>query len=264
MLPQRGLRAHPGKPSRFRAAVLRIGKWVSSDTPRRVGPGHGCQQWPMVRAHRSLQAPIAAEGLPARGKVFFRPSQNGNRVILKIAAFVLPLGLDTLAIAIALGLRGLRPWRPALTFAIFEGFMPILGIVLARVVGLRFETAAVVIGGIILIGIGFHSFREAIDSERELKTISFSSLRSTFLAGLAISTDELAIGFPLGASQLPVATVLIAIAVQTLFVTALGIAAGNRVSAALGLRASRYAGIAAGIAFSAVGVWLIAEKVLAS
>jgi putative Mn2+ efflux pump MntP len=51
-------------------------------------------------------------------------------MILKIVAFVLPLGLDTLAISIALGLRGSTPWRPALTFAVFEGLMPILGIVL--------------------------------------------------------------------------------------------------------------------------------------
>jgi putative Mn2+ efflux pump MntP len=183
-------------------------------------------------------------------------------VILKIVAFVLPLGLDTLAIAIALGLRGFRPWRPALTFAIFESFMPILGVVLARIVGLRFETAAVVVGGIILIGLGFRAIQDARTHEEDVSAISFDSLRSTFLAGLAISTDELAIGFPLGASRLPIAAVLIAIAVQTLFVTAAGIVVGNRVGLALGLRASRSAGIAAGVAFSAVGLWLIVEQTL--
>lgn len=141
--------------------------------------------------------------------------------------------------------------------------MPIFGIALARFVGLRFESAAVVIGGIILIGIGFRAFREAVGHEAEVDAISFTSLRSTILAGLAISTDELAIGFPLGASRLPIATVLVAIAAQTLFVTAVGISIGNRVGSALGLRASRYAGVAAGIAFSAVGLWLILEAVLA-
>ena len=184
-------------------------------------------------------------------------------VALKIVAFVLPLGLDTLAIAIALGLRDLSPWRPAFTFATFEGIMPIFGIVLARIVGLRFETAAVVMGGIILIGIGVHAIREAMLGEEGTEGVSFSSFRASFVSGLAISTDELAIGFPLGASGLPIATVLIAIAVQTLFVTALGIALGNRVGSALGRRASRYAGVAAGIAFSAVGLWLIIEVFLA-
>ena len=145
-------------------------------------------------------------------------------VVLRIVAFVLPLGLDTLAIAIALGLRGLSPWRPALIFAIFEGIMPVFGIVLARIVSLRFEIAAVVVGGMILIGIGFNMIREATLGEEGAEGLSFSSFRASLAAGLAISTDELAVGFPLGASGLPITTVLIATAAQALFVTALGIA----------------------------------------
>ncbi len=141
--------------------------------------------------------------------------------------------------------------------------MPIFGMVLARIIGLRFETAAVVMGGVILIGVSFHASHEAMSGGKGAEGLSFGSLRASFVAGLAISTDELAIGFPLGASGLPLATVLIAIAVQTLFVTALGIAVGNRLGSALGLRASRYAGVAAGIAFSAVGLWLILEVVFA-
>jgi len=183
-------------------------------------------------------------------------------VILTIVAFVLPLGLDTLAISIALGLRGFRPWRPALTFAVFEGVMPIFGIALARLVGVRFETVAAVIGGIILIGIGIHAIREALEGVEEIENVSFNSLRSSFLAGAAISMDELAIGFPIGASGLPVVPVLIAIAIQALIVTAFGIAIGRRVGSDRGGRASQYAGIAAGVIFSLVGLWLIAERVV--
>jgi hypothetical protein len=36
----------------------------------------------------------------------------------RIAAFVLPLGLDTLALAVALGLRGMKPLKPAMVFAV--------------------------------------------------------------------------------------------------------------------------------------------------
>jgi putative Mn2+ efflux pump MntP len=120
----------------------------------------------------------------------------------------------------------------------------------------------VVLGGIILIGVGIHTIREASEVEKEIEHVSFGSVRSSFLAGLAISTDELAIGFPMGASRLPIPTVLMAIALQAFFVTALGIAIGNRFGSGLGLRASRYAGMAAGIVFSLVGMWIIAERVL--
>src|SRR4029077_12325620 len=106
----------------------------------------------------------------------------------KIAVFVFPLGLDTLALAIALGPRGFRPWRPALIFLGFEGAMPLFGIGLARLVSRRFETAAVVAGGIMLVVLGIHSVWEAFSGakEKELERISFSSLRSFLPAGLAI------------------------------------------------------------------------------
>jgi putative Mn2+ efflux pump MntP len=180
---------------------------------------------------------------------------------LKIAAFVFPLGLDTLALAIALGLRGFRPWRPALIFSAFEGVMPLFGIGLARLVTRRFETAAVVTGGIILVALGIHSVREAFRGEK-VEHISFSSLRSLLTAGLAISTDELAIGFPLGASDLPIPVVLITIVCQTLLLASFGVIVGNRVRSGLAQNASRYAGISAGIVFALVGLWLIVERVV--
>jgi len=177
---------------------------------------------------------------------------------LKILAFVIPLGLDTFALAIALGLHGIRPLRPAVVFAIFEGVMPLFGIALARVVSERFATEATILGGVILLGIAAHAFYEGLRNEEDVKQVSFGSLRSAVLGGVAISTDELAAGFPLGASGLPVGLVLLAIVVQTLIFATLGVAIGNRVRANLARAASRYAGIAAGVAFAAVGLWLIA------
>ncbi|HXW55407.1 MAG TPA: manganese efflux pump [Candidatus Cybelea sp.] len=178
----------------------------------------------------------------------------------KIFAFVFPLGLDTLALAIALGLRGFPPWPAVLLFSIFETAMPVFGISLALFVSPRVETAAVVIGGIVLIAVGAHAVREALRGEKEVEQISFGSARSLLLAGLAISTDELAAGFPLGVSGLPVPGVLITIGVQTVLLTLLGVAIGNRARRGLAARASRYAGVAAGIAFTAVGLWLIAGR----
>lgn len=179
----------------------------------------------------------------------------------KIFAFVIPLGLDTLALSIALGLRGFRPWRPALLFTVFETAMPVFGIALARAVSVRFVTETVVTGGIVLMGVGIHAVWEAIRGEDQAERVSFGSMRSIVLAGLAISTDEIAAGFPLGVSGLPIGAVLITIAVQTMFFTALGIGVGNHVRANVAKKASRCAGIGAGVVFAAVGVWLILERI---
>ena len=50
---------------------------------------------------------------------------------LKIAALVVPLGLDTLAVAIVLGIAGFPPHlrlRLSLFFAAFETAMPLIGV----------------------------------------------------------------------------------------------------------------------------------------
>jgi putative Mn2+ efflux pump MntP len=183
-------------------------------------------------------------------------------VAVRISAFVIPLGFDTFAVAVALGLRGLRPLRPALCFALFETAMPLIGILVGRYVGLRFETLAVYIGAIILIGIGIHTLRETLERDNETASLSFESVRGTLLAGLGISTDEIAMGFPLGALGLPIVAVLTAIAVQAFFVTAAGILLGRRIGTALGRMASRIAGIVAGVAFLLLGIYLLLERML--
>ena len=181
---------------------------------------------------------------------------------LRIATFVIPLGFDTFAVAVALGLRGLHPLRPALLFALFETAMPLIGILVGRYVGLRFGILAVYIGAIILIGIGIHTLRETLERNKETVSLSFESLRGILLAGLGISTDEIAMGFPLGALGLPIVAVLAAIAVQAFFATVIGILTGHRIGTALGRRTSRIAGLAAGVAFLLLGSYLLVERIV--
>jgi manganese efflux pump family protein len=179
--------------------------------------------------------------------------------MLTILAFVVPLGFDTLAIAIALGLRRVDPLRPAVTFAIFEMVMPLVGIFLGYLVGGRFETPAVVLGGIVLIGVAAYIFKEALEAEDESKALSFDSVRAAAVAGFGISMDELAIGFPMGASGLPLVATLTAIGLQAFLVTVLGIVVGRRLGGYFGHRTSRAARFIAAGAFALLGLSLVAE-----
>ncbi len=178
---------------------------------------------------------------------------------LEIAAFVVPLGLDTFAVAVALGLRGVRPFRPAVTFAFFEAVMPLIGLLLGRVVGERFETPAVLLGGAVLLAVAAHMLKEALEND-EAGNLSFTSVRTALFAGFGISMDELAIGFPMGTSDLPIARTISAIAVQTVVVTYAGISVGNRLGIKLGNRTSRFAGFVAAAAFALLGTYIIAAR----
>ncbi|HET9001166.1 MAG TPA: manganese efflux pump, partial [bacterium] len=184
------------------------------------------------------------------------------RVALRIATFVIPLGFDTFAVAVALGLRGLYPLRPALLFTLFETAMPLFGLVVGRYVGLRFGALAVYIGAIIIIGLGVHTLRETLADGGEAGALSFESVRGILLAGSAISTDEIAMGFPLGALGLPIVVVLAAIAAQGFFATVTGILIGRRIGTALGRRTSRIAGLSAGVAFLLLGSYLLVERMV--
>jgi putative Mn2+ efflux pump MntP len=166
----------------------------------------------------------------------------------------------TLAIAIALGLQGQRPLRPALLFVVFETTMPLIGIIIGRVVGLWFETPAAYLGGLILLAVGLHTMREARYRDKEVQSFSLDSLHGIILAGFGISMDEIAIRFPLGALRLPIAAVLGAIAIQTFLVTAGGILVCRKISQRLGMQTSRVAGIGAGAAFFLLGTYLILER----
>ena len=92
-----------------------------------------------------------------------------------VLAFVLPLGLDTLAIAITLELQGHRSLRPALVFVVFETTVPLIGIAIGRVVGLWFETPAAYLGGLILLAVGLHTIREARHRKDEMRSFALDS-----------------------------------------------------------------------------------------
>jgi putative Mn2+ efflux pump MntP len=179
---------------------------------------------------------------------------------LKIIAFVIPLGFDTAAVAVLLGLRGIRPLGPALTFAVFEAVMPLVGLWSGRMIGVRYETMATVLGGLILLGVAGHLLKEVLEQEDETADFSFSTMRTAALAGLGISMDELAVGFPMGTIGLPIPQTIAAIAVQTFVVTYVGILAGKRLGAKLGRKTSRVAGLVAAAAFAILGGYLIAQQ----
>jgi putative Mn2+ efflux pump MntP len=181
-------------------------------------------------------------------------------VILKIAAFVIPLGFDTLAVAIALGLRRVAPLRPAIAFAFFEAFMPVVGLILGYFIGARFVSVAAITGGVVLLGVAAYIFKEFLDDDDESESMSFSTIRGAMLAGVAISLDELAIGFPMGTIGVPIVETLVAIAVQAFVITFAGIAIGKKLGEAFGKRAAKIALLCSAICFAALGAYLIAQR----
>jgi putative Mn2+ efflux pump MntP len=183
-------------------------------------------------------------------------------MLIKIAALVVPLGLDTFAVAAALGATGVEASerrRVTLLFTAFETCMPLVGVALGAPLGRAVGAAADYLAVAVLIGFGVLTLTRDEDDEQE----RFERLRrarglGALALGISISLDELAIGFTLGLLHVPVLAVIVWIAVQTVIVTQLGLRLGTRLSRRFHERAERLAGIA----LIALGLVLLGEQLL--
>jgi manganese efflux pump family protein len=193
----------------------------------------------------------------------FSSARWDDRCVLKLLAFVLPLGLDSFAMAAALGAR--RPswaqrWRLSVLFVLFEAGMPLIGLALgapvARLVGPAAEYVAA--AALVAVGVWMLVADEDDEEEKAGRLVSAGGW-AAFAIGLSISVDELAIGFTIGLAGLSVVAVIIAIAVQALIASQLGLAVGSRVGEVWRERAERLAGLL----LIALGVGLAVARLIA-
>ncbi|OAI39324.1 hypothetical protein AYO39_00575 [Actinobacteria bacterium SCGC AG-212-D09] len=181
-------------------------------------------------------------------------------MVAKLVALVLPLCLDTFAVAAALGAAGLVPGgrlRIALVFTAFEAGMPLVGLALGAPLGHAIGASADYVAAGVLIVFGVYTLVIGDRDEKEsLARISQLHRAGAILLGISISLDELAVGFTLGLLRLPVVLVIVLIAAQAFVAAQLGLRLGARLSEGLRERAE----LLAGVALIALGLILLVEK----
>jgi manganese efflux pump family protein len=184
--------------------------------------------------------------------------------VLKLLAFVLPLGLDSFAVAAAIGaVQVTTMWerlRISLVFVIFEGGMPLIGLGLGTALARGIGHVASYLAGAAVIAVGAWMLLAAGKDEEEEKASRLTSSRGLALIalGISISLDELAIGFTIGLAHLPVIAVIVAIALQAFIAAQLGLAIGARIGERWRERAEQVAGIA----LILLGAYLVAEQLI--
>jgi putative Mn2+ efflux pump MntP len=181
--------------------------------------------------------------------------------VLKLLAFVLPLGLDSFAVAAAIGAVQVAGWRRqlriSLVFVLFEGGMPLIGLGLGSALARGIGHVADYVAAAAVIGIGAWMLAAGDEDDKAARVISTRGLALIAL-GISISLDELAIGFGIGLTRLPVTAIIVAVAVQAFLAAQLGLAIGARIGERWRERAEQVAGIA----LILLGGYLIAEQVI--
>ena len=183
--------------------------------------------------------------------------------MLKLLAFVLPLGLDSFAVAAAVGaMQVTTVWqrlRISLVFVVFEGGMPLIGLGLGTALARGIGQVAGYLAGAAVIAIGaWMLLAEDKDEQDKAGRLATSRGLALIALGVSISLDELAIGFTIGLAHLPVTAVIVAIALQAFIAAQLGLAIGARI----GERSRERAEQVAGIALILLGAYLITEQLV--
>jgi manganese efflux pump family protein len=168
----------------------------------------------------------------------------------KILGIALAVGLDVLAVSIAVGVMRI-PWggrlRLGLAFSVAEVAMQLLGYVIGTGAGRIAGVVAIYVGFAILAVVGVYIFRESTAEEPTFKPDSGWGL---IAASASISLDSFGIGVSLPGVPLPLIPLLATVAVSTVLFTAVGLAFGER----LGRRYKRVAQRIAGLVLIALAI----------
>jgi putative Mn2+ efflux pump MntP len=181
---------------------------------------------------------------------------------LTVAAFILPLGLDTFALSAALGIAGLSSserLRASLILTAFETVMPLVGFLIgsgiSTVVGKSSDYAAS--GVLVAVGLFVLWPREEEKDELE-RVLLLQRARGAAIIGLGlgISLDELAIGFGGGLLRLPLLLLAVLIGAQAFAAAQFGVRVGSK----LGQVARECAQLIAGLLLIGSGVLVAVER----
>jgi putative Mn2+ efflux pump MntP len=172
------------------------------------------------------------------------------RQLLIAAGLLLPLGLDTFALAAALGMAGLEKrdrLRVTLVFTAFETGMPIAGMLIGRAAGSFLGTWAGYGGIAFLLLAGLLLLRPGQDETHEsgrLRLLAHARGLAILDLGLSISVDELTVGLSAGLLGLSIVVTVLWVAVQAFVATQVGLRLGGRLGEEVRDRAEWLAGVA--------------------
>ena len=182
--------------------------------------------------------------------------------LAKTVVFVLPLGLDVLSVSTALGALGLTGWsrwRVSLVLASCQVGAMLAGLLLGTELAEAIGEPAGYVGAGVFIALGVYLLldRDTSEADRVRKRIS-EDVFGLIGLGISISPDELAAGFGLGLAHIPIAAGFVAIAIQGVVASQLGLFIGAR----LGVRFREAAGRLAAIGLLLIGGYQLVEQLI--
>jgi len=175
------------------------------------------------------------------------------------------LGLSNFAASVGIGVTGIDAQtrlRVGVIFGLFETCMPIVGLLLGHSLAATLGHAAHWIGPGLLIATGLYALVQAVrnrgrqDTDDQAAPAGLPTGRM-LITGLALSIDNLAVGFALGTYHVNITVAAIVIGAVSVALSLLGLELGSRIGSRAGDRGELVGGIVligVGIAIATGGI----------
>jgi manganese efflux pump family protein len=174
---------------------------------------------------------------------------------LELILIGISVGLGNFAASVAIGLSGVDKklrLKIGLVFGLFETGMPIIGLFLGKQLSNTLGNHANLIGGGLLILTGLYEIRASYQYKKEEDTevVSFKNNAKLPMAGLALSIDNLIIGFSLGTHKEPLLLSAFVLGATSVALSLIGLELGKR----LGNKIEEYTELLSGLTILLVGL----------
>jgi putative Mn2+ efflux pump MntP len=147
------------------------------------------------------------------------------------------VGLSNFAGAIGIGISGIDARtrvRVGIAFGLFEGLMPVIGLLLgSAVAGYLGHLARYVGGGILVLTGGYTIWQGRKTARLEIQpgtvvAVQGLGMRQLIVTAMALSIDNLAVGFAIAIYKVPIALAAIVMAVVSVGMSLVGLELGHR------------------------------------
>lgn len=177
--------------------------------------------------------------------------------MVALIAVAISLGIGNFGAATAIGVAGTdrrTRQRVVAVFGLFEGVMPVIGIVLGHAVARSFGGAAQIVAGALLCAVGVYTVVSEVLNREVRTTSAVHSIGGIVTLGAVLSIDNLVAGFALGAYHVGPLVAALVLGTVSAILTLLGLELGSR----LGGRAGEWSEVIGGIALVCVGATIAA------
>jgi manganese efflux pump family protein len=166
--------------------------------------------------------------------------------LLLVAASV---GLSNFAAAIAIGVAGVDArvrLRVGLVFGIFEAGMPVVGLLIGQRLAAGLGQATHWISAGLLVAVGAYGLIKSLRGAGEASSATPNTIdhpARLLLSGLALSLDNLVVGFALGAYQVSVLTGAAIFGAVSVVMSLAGLELGAKIGERAGSRGEQIGGV---------------------